>query len=100
MGIKIRLIEIIKYSGMKQTAIAEKSGIPYSRWRSVLHNDKTRVNEDIITAIDKLFPQFTYYLVTGNTLPDSGQTSPAEEEVKEAQKRLDQAIKKRNEKSG
>lgn len=96
---KKRLKAIIVHSEMKLPAISQKTGIPLGRLKSAIYSD-TRINEEIIGVVKTLWPEFLYWFISGETLPECGQTSPAEEEVKEAQKRLDQAIKKRNEKSG
>ncbi|MEJ1364276.1 MAG: hypothetical protein RPU42_04135 [Candidatus Sedimenticola sp. (ex Thyasira tokunagai)] len=92
---KKRLKELIEWSGWSVPYIAKKTGIPVHSIRAAIYT-KTRINQDIIKAVEQLWPQMIYWLITGKTLPKCGQTSPAEEEVKEAKRKLDEAIRNAN----
>jgi transcriptional regulator with XRE-family HTH domain len=48
---------------------------------------RQRATEDIITEICKQWPQFAYWLVTGNSRPEYGDISPEIEEVRRAKTR-------------
>jgi hypothetical protein len=70
-----RLQQIIEWSGLKPKQLEEATGLDRNIWISLRYG-RQRVNEDHIEAINKLWPQYIYWLVTGETLPKAGQISP------------------------
>lgn len=77
---KQRLQEIIRWSGMKPKQLEEATGLDRNIWISLRYG-RQRVNEDHIEAVRKLWPQFSYWLITGETIPEAGQVSPADTTV-------------------
>lgn len=55
------------------------SGIDRSVWRNI-ESGKQRIHEDHIKAMCKIAPQYIYWLITGELLPETnhGQTRPTE----------------------
>ena len=82
-----RVRKIIDRSGLPLSEIENLTGISQYKWGNLL-TGKQRVNEDHINALQKLWPQYTYWLVTGDTIPEAGQISPDLEDVR---KKLEQA---------
>lgn len=56
------------------------TGIDREKWYS-LRNGRRRMNEEDIVALNKIYPQYAYWLSTGQILPDAGQVSPEYEEL-------------------
>ncbi|BBL72789.1 hypothetical protein MoryE10_33950 [Methylogaea oryzae] len=79
-----RIKQLVEASGLSKTDLEEQTGISAYKWGN-LFTGKQRVNEDHIQAIRKLWPQYTYWIVTGETLPESGQISP---QIEESRKKL------------
>lgn len=83
VGAKVRdrIKKIIEYMDLSLQELEAQTGITAYKWGNLL-TGKQRVNEDHITALDKIAPQFTYWITTGKTLPAAGQTSPDEERAR------------------
>ena len=95
MDMKSRLREIYQDSGWSVPHIAKISGIQQPRWKAALYGP-ARINSDILEAVDKLWPQYIYWLVTGRTLPEVGQISPEDERLRLAKEALDRDARRRN----
>lgn len=52
------------------------------KWRN-LKNTATRVNEDHLEGLKKICPQYIYWVMTGEELPESGQIKPAQDKAEE-----------------
>ncbi|MDI3325396.1 hypothetical protein QKW35_13520 [Pontibacterium granulatum] len=78
---KDRVRELIDINGSserkKYKEFEELTGIKSGTWKSVCHGVQ-RVNEDHIKAIEEHWPEYVFWLVTGKTMPEVGQTSPSE----------------------
>ena len=94
---KNRLKIIYKESGWSIPHISYLSGLSETKWQGALYG-KTRVNSDIIEAVKKLWPQYLYWLVSGDTCPECGQISPQDEKLRLAREALDRDARKRNKK--
>tara|TARA_B100001109_G_scaffold254921_1_gene255995 strand:+ start:25490 stop:25738 length:249 start_codon:yes stop_codon:yes gene_type:complete len=55
--------------------LAGLTGIPESRWNSVM-NKRARLSMNEVEALIDVWPDYAYWLVTGKELPESGQVSP------------------------
>jgi len=77
-----RIKKIINYSGMSNPKIEERTGIKRESW-SAMRNGRTRANEEHIEAISNLFPEFSYWLISGKTIENAGQISPEIEEARQ-----------------
>ncbi|MGZ4991791.1 MAG: DNA-binding protein [Methylobacter sp.] len=75
---------ILDYMGLSNPVLERHTGIKSTIWANV-RNGKSRVNEDHLEAVNKMWPQYTYWITTGLTLPEAGQISP---EIEEARKNL------------
>lgn len=77
---------LLDYMGLSNPVLERHTGIKSTIWANV-RNGKSRVNEDHLEAINKMWPEYAYWVTTGMTLPEAGQISP---EMEETRKKLDQ----------
>lgn len=56
------------------------TGVPSKRWQNVAR-DLQRPTSEMFEAIGKVWPQFAYWLLTGQTDEASGHISPALEQM-------------------
>lgn len=82
-----RLKILMKIENLTTKTLEERTGIDRYKWGNLL-NGKNRMNEDHIEKLRKEWPQYTYWLVTGQTLPEAGQISPNEAENTPKQKEI------------
>lgn len=75
MSIKERAIAIIKWSGLSTADLERETGIDRYKWAN-LKSGKIRTTEEHMEALGKLWPEYAYWLMTGNTIPEAGQISP------------------------
>nr|WP_118131449.1 DNA-binding protein [Halopseudomonas gallaeciensis] len=68
---------LLKLLGPKK---ASARGGDYERWRNV-SKGAVRVSADEIDVLVSVYPQYALWLVTGNTAPEIGQTSPDYDEA-------------------
>lgn len=80
--IKDRIREIRDFQGLSRRDLEKLTGIEEYKWKNV-ESGHQKVNEDHIEAIKKQWPQYTYWLITGETLPEAGQVSPKQEHERE-----------------
>lgn len=74
-SIRKRLVDIWEFSGLSAKSLEDQTGIDRNNWYS-LKQERRRANEDDISALVALFPQFAYWIATGKTAPEIGQISP------------------------
>jgi transcriptional regulator with XRE-family HTH domain len=75
--IKARVIEILKSSGIRLPELEERTGISRYTWNNLKNPARNReIKEEEILAIAKVFPQYRWWLLTGEVMPEMGQTSP------------------------
>lgn len=80
--IKSRVIEILKSSEMRLPELEERTGINRYTWNNLKNPSRNReIKESEILAIAELFPQYRWWLLTGEVMPEIGQTSPAYDEA-------------------
>ena len=82
--IRERLISIIEKNCLKNEDLEKRTGIAATKLGN-LRTRKQRVNEDHIEAVNKIWPEYAYWLTTGLTIPAAGQISP---EIEETRKKL------------
>lgn len=80
--IQERLIAALKEVDLTNPALERKTGIKDKDWVSV-RNKRVRVNEDHIEGLKLVCPQYIYWIMTGETIPDAGQISPELEETRQ-----------------
>ncbi len=82
--IRDRAIKALDFTELKNPGLEAKTGIKANDW-SALRNKRVRLNEDHIEGIKKLTPEFIYWIMTGETMPECGQISP---QIEESRKKL------------
>lgn len=90
---KERILEIIEReteSHRKFKHFEELTGIGAAKWQN-LGQGKQRANDEMIEAIGKRWPQYAYWLVTGETDEKHGHTSPILERIRADLKRAGKA---------
>ena len=88
--IRDRLIQIWDHSGLSAKALEERTGIDRSNWYS-LKQERRRANEADISALADLFPQYKFWIISGEIAPEIGQTSPDFDEANNNLKERGQA---------
>ncbi|MGX5218289.1 DNA-binding protein [Pseudomonas segetis] len=79
--IRDRIIEIWEYKKLTAKKLEELSGIDREKWYA-LRKGGRRANEDDITAIVRIHPEYSLWLVSECIAPACGQTSPDYDEAK------------------
>lgn len=74
-----RIKKIREKEGISRTKFAELIGTTERKIQNV-EQELQRVQDDLIESIIKKFPQYAYWLVTGQTIPEAGQISPDDAE--------------------
>ena len=59
----------------------ELTGIDRYKWGNIRER-KQKVNEDYLEALNQVFPQFSFWIMTGQTIPDAEQISPEMERAR------------------
>ncbi len=77
-----RIANLRKIKGLSRRDLEKLTNIPEYTWRAV-ENEKQTANEDHITALSKVWPEYKYWLVFGETMPEAGQISPEIEETRQ-----------------
>lgn len=78
---------LLDFMGLSNPVLERHTGIKATTWANV-RNGKTRINEDHLEAIKGMWPQYAYWILTGQTIPEAGQISP---ELEETRQKLDKA---------
>ncbi|MDD0844617.1 DNA-binding protein [Pseudomonas sp. Gutcm_11s] len=71
----ILLIETVGLSALAETGTKE-----YFRWQNIKRK-KARVGAEEIERLATVLPQYRWWLVTGEVMPDKGQMSPTLDEI-------------------
>lgn len=79
--IRDRVIELFDSLGLTSRKMEELTGIDRYKWGNV-RGRKQKVNEDYLEALNKTFPQYSYWIMTGKTIPEAGQISPEIEKAR------------------
>jgi len=79
--IRERILEIFEFYSLNNKELEEITGISSHKWGN-LKTGKQRANEEHIEAIVKKWPEYSYWITTGETLPEAGQISPELEETR------------------
>ena len=75
--IKERVITILKWAEVRLPRLEEETGISRYTWANLKNPAKSReIKEEEIEAIAKVFPQFRWWMLTGDVMPDKAQISP------------------------
>ncbi|HGM6963810.1 helix-turn-helix transcriptional regulator [Pseudomonas aeruginosa] len=80
--IKARVIEILKSSGIRLPELEARTGISRYTWNNLKNPARNReIKEEEILAIAEVFPQYRWWIITGEVMPEVGQTSPEYDEA-------------------
>ena len=90
-SIKERIKFLVAAEGIGPADLARKTGIKRDRWANVLYHP-TKPNGDDIEALVTIWPEYAYWLTTGNVLPEAGQISPELEEKRRDSEKAGKAI--------
>ncbi|MBE0471336.1 MAG: helix-turn-helix transcriptional regulator [Methyloprofundus sp.] len=82
-----RIEKIRKAEKLSRRKLEEKTGIADYTWQAI-STGKQIPNEEHIKAISNLWPQYKYWMVFGETMPEIGQISPELDEIKENTKQV------------
>lgn len=74
-----RAFLLIEMAGLKKLA---DLGGNYPRWSNIKRG-KARLGAEEIEILGVAYPEFVYWLVTGKTMPEVGQISPEDEEIRD-----------------
>tara|TARA_R110001583_G_scaffold136559_1_gene288382 strand:- start:65 stop:319 length:255 start_codon:yes stop_codon:yes gene_type:complete len=77
-----RFLLLVSAEGVKMPWLEEQTGIEAKRWHTVKQRKGMRTSE--LETIIAIWPEYAYWLTTGQELPDAGQISPS---TKQAQRR-------------
>lgn len=78
--IRERIVEIWEYKKLTGKLLEELTGIDREKWYA-LRKGVRRANEDDISSMVKVHPEYALWLVSGETAPECGQTSPSYDEA-------------------
>jgi hypothetical protein len=75
MNITERLNAIIEKEGANRPFLEKQTGIKSKRWTNV-QSGQAKAYAEEIEAIAKIWPEYSYWLVTGKEITEVGQVSP------------------------
>lgn len=78
MSITDRSLALIEISNLSELTRAGETN--YDRWVSIKRG-KARVGADEVETLGKVYPQYRWWLSTGEVMPEIGQTSPDYDEA-------------------
>ena len=55
--------------------LAEEGSTEYMRWQNIKRG-RARLGANEIEILGRVFPQYRWWLLTGEVMPETGQTSP------------------------
>ena len=75
MNIRERINILIEYKGKMPKEMEELTGTDRASWSNIKRKS-IRANTDHIEGVISLWPEFSYWITTGKTIPEAGQISP------------------------
>lgn len=81
MSITDRALLLIQKSNLDELTRAGETG--YVRWQNI-KRERARVGAEEVEILSKVYPQYAYWLTTGQIMPEVGQTSPEYDELAQA----------------
>lgn len=85
-----RVKELREFAHLTREDLEQRTGISRHTWHS-LERGNQRLNEDHIAAIRSIWPQYTWWIITGETLTEAGQVSPDLERIRKDSSRAGKA---------
>lgn len=82
LSFRERLQEVInnRNAGKRFKEMEELTGVNAKTWMNI-SNGRQKANHEHIEALGRAFPQYAYWLVTGETDEEHGHTSPVLERI-------------------
>ncbi|WP_287031321.1 DNA-binding protein [Pseudomonas sp. UBA6310] len=77
-GMADRALQLLERTSLKE--LAEVNSKDYVRWQSIKRG-RARISAEELEVLGEKYPQFRWWLMTGEVMPDKGQLSPAYEET-------------------
>ncbi len=74
-----RVRTIVAMTGMDR--LVRETPIGSNRWRTLLYNKEVRISTVEVEELSKLYPQYRWWIISGEVAPEIGQTSPAYDEA-------------------
>ncbi|EPO6707402.1 TPA: DNA-binding protein [Pseudomonas aeruginosa] len=81
-GMANRALQLLDQTSLKE--LAEVNSKDYVRWQSIKRG-RARIGAEELEQLGKIYPQYRWWLMTGEVMPEVGQTSP---EYNEANRNL------------
>ncbi|MCY1272883.1 hypothetical protein D9M69_328270 [compost metagenome] len=72
--ISVRGLQLLEMSSIKK--LTELGSTDYLRWQNIKRG-KARLGADEVEILGRAFPGYRWWLITGDVMPENGQTSPA-----------------------
>jgi len=72
-GISVRGLQLLEMASIKR--LTELGGTDYLRWQNIKRG-KARMGADEIEILGRAFPQYRWWLLTGELCLETGQVSP------------------------
>lgn len=72
-GVSDRALLLLEATSLKE--LAEVNSKEYVRWQNIKRG-KARIGAEEIEALANLYKNYRWWLITGEVMPDKGQTSP------------------------
>lgn len=72
-GMAERAHQLLNQTSLKE--LAEVNSKDYVRWQSIKRG-KARLGAEEVEVLGKKYPQYRWWLMTGEVMPDKGQFSP------------------------
>ena len=73
-----RALKLLEMTSLKDLAAVNSK--EYVRWQTI-RRGKARITAEEIEQLGKLYPSYRWWLMTGEVMPDKGQTSPEDDEA-------------------
>lgn len=73
-----RVLKLLSATSLKD--LAEVNSKEYVRWQSIKRG-KARISAEEIEQLGRIYPSYRWWLLTGEVMPDKGQTSPEYDEA-------------------
>ncbi|MDT4826215.1 hypothetical protein D3C76_1503250 [compost metagenome] len=77
-GVTARGLQLLSIASIK--TLSEAGGTEYMRWQNIKRG-RARLGADEIETLAKVYPQYRWWLISGEVMPEKGQTSPEYDEA-------------------
>lgn len=81
-----RILEVRAYLGLSRRKFEQETGVPDYNWHAV-ESGRAQPTAAHINAIGARWPQFRFWILTGEEIPEAGQISPKTEQLRKDSQR-------------